>query len=119
MNKLVTDDDFAKLLACGKAIVYLLVSWSGPERQSRKLFYESLGYSGNNNCPVFELDCDLHQTYVVEWFLNHNSDVVRLYGDGWGSILFVQSGKVVDYIKYPFAQQAELRQKLQLWSNIN
>ena len=60
-----TEREFRNMLNLDCAIVYLLVTWSGPERVSRGVVFEALREIGKEGTPVFRnrtvLNCRLQE----------------------------------------------------------
>lgn len=118
MRKILSEADFLSMLQCPKALVYLLVEWSGPERESRNIVYKALSEIPERNLQAFEIDCSNDdKDWVIDWLLKNGEEYVKHYVGGWGETFFVEHGQIVSCIQYPFKQPAELRAKLHEWNN--
>ena len=95
-------EDFKCIMSLEKAIIYLLVNWSGPERISRYVIYKTLNELQKERTPVFKIDCsDQKKMYVVDWLAEQEENQSKLYFGGWGETLLVNKGMVIDTIKNP------------------
>ena len=97
-----TEREFRNMLNLDCAIVYLLVTWSGPERVSRGVVFEALREIGKEGTPVFRIDCSDNQTtYVEQWLIEQTENPYELYSSGYGETLLLKNGQLIDFIKYP------------------
>lgn len=107
------------MLTLDKAIVYLLVDWSGPERVSRSIVYKVLNEVNKSDIPTFQIDCsDQTKQYVVTWLEAQGKNQHELYYGGYGETLLVAKSTIKDYIKNPGQLGLEkVREKLIEWYN--
>ncbi len=56
LTELATAEDFNHILTYEKAIIYLFVDWSGPERISRYMIYKILNEMEESGTPTFKID---------------------------------------------------------------
>lgn len=117
LKELATQQDFESVLNLDKALIYLLVDWSVPERASRYAVYKTLSDLEVNEIPVFKIDCsDQEKQYVVDWLLGQHGDYHRLFYGGNGETLLIEKGKLTDFIKLPFQLGLEIvRNKMLAW----
>jgi hypothetical protein len=103
IKELVTEQKFLDVLNLDKAIIYMLVDWSGPERISRYLVYQVLTDLGpEEGTPVFKIDCsDQTKEYIVDWLVKQRESNKEFYYGGCGETLFLNQGDIVDYIGNP------------------
>ncbi|MES2772555.1 MAG: hypothetical protein V4722_00130 [Bacteroidota bacterium] len=102
LKDLPSKQSFLNILKLDKAVVYLLVDWSGPERVSRYFIYKALNELDNKNLPVFKIDCsDQTKEYVVEWLAGQGENKKYFYYGGWGETLLIAQGIIVDVIENP------------------
>ena len=114
---LATEEEFFDILKLDRAIIYLLVDWSGPERVSRAIIYKVLSDLDENGTPVFQIDCsDQTKIYVTDWLSGQQNDSKELNYGGCGETLLIGKGKILDFIKYPGQLGLEkVREKLTNW----
>lgn len=107
------------MLTLDKAIVYLLVDWSGPERVSRSIVYKLLNEVNKSGILTFQIDCsDQTKQYVVTWLEAQGNNKHELYYEGYGETLLVARSTIKDYIKNPGQLGLEkVREKLNEWYN--
>ena len=119
IKELVTQQDFFDMLNIEKAIVYLLVNWSGPELASRYCVYQALNELGAECTPSFKIDCsDQSKEYIVQWLEKQKEGNIQFYYGGWGETLFLQKGDIVEYISNPAKLGlAKTKEKLSEWKS--
>lgn len=107
------------MLKLDKAIIYLLVDWSGPERVSRSIVYKALNEHKGDGIPTFQIDCsDQTKQYFVKWLNEQGNNKDEIYFGGYGEIILVANSAVKDYIKNPGQHGLEkVREKLNEWNN--
>ncbi|AEW01670.1 hypothetical protein A4D02_06615 [Niastella koreensis] len=118
IKELVTEQEFIDVLKLDKAIIYMLVDWSGPERISRYLVYQVLTDLGpEEGIPVFKIDCsDQTKEYIVRWLVKQRESNKELYYGGWGETLFLNLGNIVDFIGNPAKNgRMKTEEKLAEW----
>jgi hypothetical protein len=117
IKELHTEQDFFEVLKLNRAIVYMLVDWSGPERVSRYLVYQELKELGSNGTPVFKIDCsDQTKEYIVDWLVKQRESNKEFYYGGWGETLLLDQGNIVDYISNPAKLgRMKTKEKLAEW----
>jgi hypothetical protein len=119
LAELSSKERFLDILKLDKAILYLLVDWSGPERESRYIVYRALNELNKKEIPVYKIDCsDQTKEYVVDWLIGQKGNKKHFYYGGWGETLFIEKGKVIDFIENP-AQLGldKTKEKLKQWVN--
>lgn len=100
MIELKTVEEF-NVLDSERAIIYFLVTWSGPERASRAVIHKVFKELEAQPTPAFQIDCsDQDKQYVVDWLSNQSIDHDFYYG-GYGETVLVSNGRIIDFIKYP------------------
>ena len=115
--EITTEDEFNQLLKRSKAILYFQVNWSIQERMSKRLLSQALWEIGILKMPVFKINArDQDQVYVENWLLKHGERQLEYYSGGSGETLLIESGKVIDYIRYPAQLGLEkLKEKIKSW----
>ncbi len=122
ITDLPSQQSFPDILQLDKAIIYLLVEWSGPERMSRYNIYKALNELGNKcKIPVFKTDCsDQRKQFVIDWLIGQPKNQEELYYGGWGGTLLIEKGIIIDLIKNPGKlKPAMIKNKLQEWNNLS
>ena len=117
--ELSTEEEFLNALKLDRAIIYLLVDWSGPERVSRYIVLNALSETDKMGIPVFKIDCsDQAKKYIVDWLIGQRENKKEFYYGGWGETLLLSQGNIVDVIKNP-AQfgRDKTREKIREWIN--
>lgn len=111
--------DFLKVLKFEKAIVYLLVDWSGPERVSRYQVYKILKDT-KGSIPIFKIDCsDPSKKYVEDWLIGQRRNMKDFYYGGWGETLLISKGQIIDFIQNPGRLGVdETKKKIHNWINM-
>ena len=109
-----TIQDFWSALQLDRAIIYLEVNWSGPERLSCYNVFRALSEINKDETALFKVDCS-NQTkdYVINWLLSQKENQEGLYFGGWGETLLLEKGNIVDFIKNP-GQSGLAQTKLKL-----
>lgn len=93
---------FQTMLHLDRAIVYISVNWSGPERISRYCVYQALNEIQHNKIPVFKIDCSEQENrYVEEWLTDQKESNKHIYSGGWGETLLIEQGNVIDILRNP------------------
>ncbi len=118
---LPTQQSFLDILKLDKAIVYLLVDWSGPEMVSRNKVIKAFNELDKKAIPAFKIDCsDQTKEYVVAWLNKQGENKKDFYYGGWGETLFIKKGSVVDFIKNPGQLGLDkIKAKFKDWVNTN
>ena len=106
------------MLLMPKAIVYILVNWSGQERNSRSIVYNVLDTLKITDIPIFKIDCsEQDKRYVEDWLDSLAKDMKMFYSNGYGETLLLSHGSVIDFIKYPGNIGMEkTRMKIEDWT---
>lgn len=119
--EIASETDFLHVLKLDKAIIYLLVDWSGPERFSRNTIYKALNEINHLSIPIFQIDgSDQSQKYIEDWLLAQRENSLQFHYGGWGETLLVSKGEIIDFIKNPGQIGVEkTKEKLAVWSNNN
>jgi hypothetical protein len=112
-----SEQEFAAVCELPKAIIYIQVDWSGPERESRAVFQDALQQTDSKGIPVYKIDCtDQQQEYFENWLITQDQHVHLFYTGGYGETIFMQYGIVKDYLNYPGkAGVAATKAKLERW----
>jgi hypothetical protein len=117
---LPSQQSFLDILKLDKAILYLLVDWSGPERVSRYNIYKAINELGKKcEIPVYKIDCtDQTKEFIIDWLIAQRENKKEFYYGGWGEALFIENGAIVDLIKNPGQIGLDkTREKLKEWNN--
>ena len=94
--------EFQWMLHLDRAIVYISVNWSGPERISRYCVYKALNEIQHNMMPVFKIDCsEQDKRYIEEWLWDQKESNKCVYSGGWGETLLIERGHIIDMIRNP------------------
>jgi len=119
MIDLETKDQFLDVLQLNKAIIYLLVNWSGGERVSRNFIYKAFSEIDKKETLLFKIDCsDQEKEYVVDWLIGQEQKK-QLFYDGWGATLFLQKGKITDVIPKPLEIEfLNIKERLEKWCKL-
>ena len=119
LKTLATEREFMDVLKLDCAIIYFLVDWSGPERESRAVVYKTLTEIEKIGTLVFKIDCsDQKNQYIVGWLLKQGENNGESYYGGWGEMLLVGKGVVIDFIKNPGRIGLQVtKDKLIEWKN--
>jgi hypothetical protein len=119
LRDLPSQQSFLDVLALDKAIVYLLVDWSGPERASRQSIYKAFDELGKIEIPAFILDCsDPTNEYVTDWLMAQRDKRSDFNYGGLGETLLIAKGDIIDFIKYPVRLGLQkTKEKLREWSD--
>jgi len=117
IKELISKEEFIDVLKLNKAIIYMLVDWSGPELASRYSVYQSIIELGPNGTPVFKIDCsDQTKQYIVDWLIEQRASDKDFYCGGWGETLYLNNGNIIDFIKYPaHIGRVKTKEKLAEW----
>lgn len=100
--ELVSLQDFENIIKLDKAIIYLQVNWSGPERLSRFTFFSAINKLKNEGIPIFIIDCsDQKKEYVKDWLINQRENRSQFYYGGWGETILISKGEIIDFIANP------------------
>lgn len=117
MQQIINKGDFDDMLKLARVIIYISVNWSAQERISRNVLNTVMTELRINEFPIFKIDCS-EQTnkYVEDWLVSQSPQ--NLYSNGYGEIIFVAYGKIIDYIKYPGELGIEkTKTKIEHWLN--
>lgn len=99
---MTTEAEFLNVLKLDKAIIYLFVDWSGPERISRFIVFKTLSDIGKIEIPLFKIDCsDQTKNYVVDWLIEQRENKKGFNYGGCGETLLMSKGKIINFIKNP------------------
>src|ERR1700712_4000561 len=80
LTDLFTDQDFLDVLKLDRAIIYMLVDWSGPERISRYTVYKVLNELDKKEIALFKINCsDQTKDYVVDWLIRQRENQKDFY----------------------------------------
>ncbi len=94
IKDLPNQQDFLDVLKLDKAIIYLLVDWSGQERQSRKVVFQTLNELDKHGTPVFKINCsDQTKKYIVDWLIEQRQNIKDFYYGGFGETLLLEKRK--------------------------
>jgi hypothetical protein len=117
ITEIANEREFYDAIGKKKIILYLLVDWSGQERISRYVVYQSLNDLKIIDIEIFKIDCsDQSKLYVHHWINNQSDKLKNLYLQGNGETFLIEDGKVKDFIKYPFKVGIEkTKETLQKW----
>ncbi len=114
LTDLSTNEDFLNVLKLDRAIIYMLVDWSGPERVSRLNVYKAFKELNNKEMSLFKINCsDQTKDYVIDRLIKQRENQQDLYYGGWGETLLINKGNIVDFIKNP-GQLGQQQTKLKL-----
>ncbi len=110
-------EDFEDMLKLDHAIIYILVNWSGPERISRYAVYKALYELNRKQIPLYKINCSAQEnSYVEEWLTKQKEAYRNFYFGGYGEMLFVVRGKVLDFIGNPGKEKPDhITEKLNEW----
>jgi hypothetical protein len=90
-------DDVATINQCYRAIVYLTVDWSIPERESRKIFNEAIApLLSRFKVMAFRVSED--SAVIMEWLASLDWAHAPM---GAGSVLWLENGRCVDSVIFP------------------
>ena len=114
---LSTNQDFLEVLKLDRAIIYMLVDWSLPERISRHNVYKALNQLDKKKISLFKINCsNQRKDYVVDWLIRQKENQRDLYYGGCGETLLIDKGNIVDFIKNPGKLgQRQTKVKLLQW----
>lgn len=102
------EDQFNDALESSYLILYLLVDWSGQERQSRQVVIKAVeSIETNINLEIVDCSNQCMIDYLVNWFARQGTELRRLPYHGNGELLFIKSGKFRDVIRFPFTVGAD------------
>jgi hypothetical protein len=119
ITEIKTEEEFNQLLKRSKAILYFQVDWSIQERSSRSIIAKAITEIGVLKMPVYKINAsEQDQVFVVDWITTLEEGTLEYYYDGSGGTLFLKTGKVIDYIRYPAQLGLEkLKEKIKSWQN--
>jgi hypothetical protein len=104
IKEIVNEAELYEMLKVEKAIVWIWVNWSVYAYQSRSVIHQVLKRLELIEIPIFKIDCSEQENrYVEDWLATHSKGTEYLYSNGYGEMLLVENGRVVDYIKFPGA----------------
>lgn len=111
--------EFQTMLQLDRAIVYISVDWSGPERISRYCVYKALSEIQHNMIPVFKIDCsEQDNRYIEEWLRDQKESNKYVYSGGCGETLLIERGHVIDMIRNPGQSGPEKTKEMLIgWHN--
>lgn len=99
---LSNQQQFQTMLHLDRAIVYISVNWSGPERISRYCVYQALDQIQNKIIPVIKIDCsEQDNRYIEEWLADQKESNKHVYSGGCGETLLIKQGNIIDMIRNP------------------
>ena len=112
-----TQNDFLNVLKLDKAIIYLLVNWSGPERISRYYVYKAFNDLDKTGVFIFKIDCsDEEKKYIEDWLIGQREKQDFYFG-GWGETLLIEKGEIADFIRNPGQKKKKkTKKKIKEWS---
>lgn len=104
LTEIVNEVGLAEMLKLEKAIVWIWVNWSVYAYRSRSVIHQVLKQLEVIEIPVFKIDCSGQENrYIEGWLATHTTETKYLYSNGYGEMLLVENGRVVDYIRFPGA----------------
>lgn len=116
---LVSEQGFLDVLKLNRALIYILVNWSGPERLSRYYVYRALNDFGKHRMPLFKIDCsDQRKEYVEDWLIRQGDNKKDFCYGGWGETLLISKGDIIEFIGNPGKiGQVKTEEKIHEWIN--
>ena len=118
METIYSEQQFNDVLYLPKAIIYLLVDWSGQERVSRSVILRVLNeIKGVQDVPIFKINCtDQQQKFVQAWLVSQSENMKQFYYGGYGETLLIKKGTVADFIADPGKiGVADAKEKIEKW----
>src|SRR5215813_13753980 len=107
MRTVNNPDDFAELLHCDEAVLFIYVDWSMYAREGRQIVEESemsLNDRYSAGKPTFWLpdvsDSDSQGYFIGDWLKQQNDRGIRMFpliALGNGSLVWVKNGEVVNF----------------------
>jgi len=99
MIEVDSEAKFNRLLVLPKAIVYVQVNWSDPEKVSRQIVSKVLTEIGSFKTPVFKIDSsDPNLPFIDTWLINQRQVVNGFNYGGWGETLLIENGNITAFI---------------------
>lgn len=109
--------EFEAVCSLLKTIIYIQIEGSEQERQSREVFHAALQALDTQGTRVYMIDCTEQQLEFFEnWLIAQAQHVHLFYTAGYGEILFVEQGKVIDFLNFPGKAGVEgTKAKIEAW----
>jgi hypothetical protein len=123
LKPLNTDKSFNEMLQSDHGLIYVSFDWSGQEQASRHQVYTILIQLGFDKCWLLKPDLlanDKSLSMINDWLLAQMSGTSKLRIGGYGELLFIDKGKVVEFIRYPAELGFQKTQdKIEKWKHSN
>ncbi|HLY75197.1 MAG TPA: hypothetical protein VKU80_13840 [Planctomycetota bacterium] len=107
-----SEASLAELLASREAIVFVQFNWSGQSVASLRVFEEWEKENAASNCNIprfFRIDPDMMIPSAGAWFTEESVKYGQdLAAGGYGSVIWLRSGRIVDFVKYAAKEGASL-----------
>ena len=117
ISELKTEEEFNDLLKLPKAILYLQVDWSGPERISRSMIAKALKEIGQLNIPVFKINVSEPTIFAENWYSEQRKVIPFFIYGGWGETVLIEHGTITDFITYPaHVGYEKTKEKIKNWA---
>jgi hypothetical protein len=96
------------IAAAPRALVFLTVPWSCPERTARSDFRKAVGRLAEIDLPVEAFAVDEESELVQRWLctLGLPEPYGRGVPIGWGSMLWLEAGRVVGFVGHGIDERA-------------
>jgi hypothetical protein len=96
------EDFFNQINKRSKSIIYLQVDWSNQERLSRLVLKQAINLVGQCDADIFKINCsDLSNKFIEDWLADQQAKKKGFKYGGYGELLLVADGTVLDFILAP------------------
>jgi hypothetical protein len=103
MESIQTEADFRRMLAAEHAIALICFDWSGQSKLSEQLVckweQDWLRQGPFRSVPLFRISPDKTQ-FLGEWVLENARNEEEGNEGGFGSVLWIQKGKIAGFVRY-------------------